>query len=141
LYWSNVSPEGVLTLRTFFLFLLAGGITATIYFALLAVSLEILRFDYRVGVSIAYVTAISFHFFANRKLTFRAIHENPMRQVIRYFPMVALNSLLTVAIFTVSVEMLGLSPYLGAVMAIVVTTGLSFFISKAWVFRKGSIGG
>ena len=123
------------------MFLLTGGITAAIYFALLAIALEMLRFDYRVGVSIAYIPAISFHFVANRKLTFRASHENVFRQVIRYFPMVALNYVQTVVIVTVSVEMLGLSPYVGAVGAIVATTGLGFFVSKGWVFRKASIRG
>ena len=128
-------------MRTFFWFLLIGGITAAIYFALLTVFLEILRFDYRAGVSIAYIVAVSFHFFGNRQLTFRANHENLLQQVVRYLPMVALNYLLTVVIVTVSVEILGLSPYVGAAVGIVATTGLGFFISKAWVFRKERIGG
>ena len=123
------------------MFLLIGGITAAIYFGLLTVFLEILSFDYRVGVSIAYLAAVSFHFFANRRLTFRANHENPLQQVVRYLPMVALNYLLTVVIVTVSVEILGLTPYVGAAVAIVVTAGLGFIISKAWVFRKEGIGG
>ena len=113
------------------MFLFVGGITAVIYFGQLAVFLEISYFDYRVGVSIAYITAVSFHFVANRQLTFRANHENSLQQVVRYLPMVTLNYLLTVMIVTVSVEMLGLSPHLWAVMAIVVTTGLTFFIFKA----------
>ncbi len=128
-------------MRIFILFLFVGGITAAIYFGLLAVFLEFLHFDYRVSVSIAYIVAVSFHFFANRQLTFRANHESPFQQVVRYLPMAALNYLLTVVIVTASVEMLEFSPYVGVVAAIVVTTGLGFFTYKAWVFRKESISG
>lgn len=112
-----------------------------IYFGLLAVFLEILHLDYRVGVGIAYVIAVSFHFFSNRQLTFRANRERPLQQVIRYLPMVVLNYVLTVVMVAVSVEILELSPYLGAVVATVVTTVVGFFISKAWVFRKESTSG
>lgn len=127
-------------MKTFLLFLFVGGITAVIYFGLLAVFLDILSVDYRAGVSVAYITAVSFHFFANRRLTFRANHEKPFQQIVRYLPMVTLNYILTVAIVTASVEMLRLSPYVGAAAGIVVTTGIGFFISKAWVFRKEIIG-
>lgn len=128
-------------MKTFFLFLLVGGITAVIYFGLLSVFLDILRFDYRVCVSISYIAAVSFHFFANRQLTFRSNNENYFRQIVRYLSMVALNSLLTVMIVVVSVEMFGFSPYIGAIVSIVATTGLCFFISKVWVFRKERISG
>jgi putative flippase GtrA len=123
-------------LRAFFLFLVVGGITAVIYFGQLAVFLEILHFDYRVGVSIAYITAVSFHFVANRQMTFCANHENSFLQVARYLPMVTFNYLLTVVFTTVSVEILKLSPYVGGGLAIIVTTGFGFFICKAWVFRS-----
>lgn len=116
-----------------------GGITAVIYFGLLAIFLDIMSLDYRMGVSVAYITAVAFHFFANRRLTFSSRNERPFRQVVRYLLMVAFNYLLTVMLVTVSVEKLGLSPYMGAAVAIVVTTGLGFFISKVWVFRKESI--
>ena len=128
-------------MRTFFFFLLVGGIAAVIYFGLLFSFLEIFRLDYRLGVSIAYITAVSFHFFANRYLTFRANQENTFQQIVRYLPMMVLNYLLTLVIVTVSVELLWVSPYIGGGVAIVVTVGLGFFISKVWVFRKGSISG
>ena len=128
-------------LRTFFFFLLVGGIAAVIYFGLLFSFLEIFRLDYRLGVSIAYITAVSFHFFANRYLTFRANQENTFQQIVRYLPMMVLNYLLTLVIVTVLVELLWVSPYIGGGVAIVVTVGLGFFISKVWVFRKGSISG
>lgn len=38
---------------------------------LLLLSVEVFEFDYRVGVSVAYVLVGSFHFVGNHKFTFR----------------------------------------------------------------------
>ena len=122
-------------MRTFILFLMVGAFTATIYFCVLIVLLEFLLIDYRVAVSVAYVSAVTFHFISNRRVTFRSNEARVLPQIIRYLPMIVLNYVLTICVVTVSVETLGFSPYLGAALAIVVTTGVGFCMSKQWIFK------
>lgn len=123
-------------------YLVVGGLTAFIYFGFIALSVEILKLDYRVGVSVAYVLAVSFHFVVNRKFTFRAADQRIIQQSIRYFGVLVINYLITIGVVWFFVGRLGVTPYLGAAMSIVVTVGVGYFASKFWVFRtNGSLHG
>ena len=122
--------------RSFAIFILVGGLTAFLYIGLLAFFLELLAFDYRIGVSIAYLIAISFHFMMNRWATFRAHNENPTPQMIRYLMFAGFNYLLTLAVVWLFVEILRTAPYTGVAVAVIVTTGIGFVISKHWIFKK-----
>ena len=126
----------------FLTYLVVGGVTAFIYFSFVALSVEILKLDYRLGVSIAYVLAVSFHFVVNRKFTFHASDQRIIQQSIRYFGVLVINYLITVGVVWFFVGQLGASAYLGAAMSILVTVGLGYFASKFWVFRtNGSLHG
>ena len=126
----------------FLTYLVVGGLTAFIYFSFVALSVEILKLDYRVGVSIAYVLAVIFHFVVNRKFTFHASDQQIFLQSIRYFGVLVINYLITVGVVWFFVGQLGASAYLGAAMSILVTVGLGYFASKFWVFRtNGSLHG
>ena len=117
-------------------YLVVGGITALIYFGLIALSEEFLGLDYRIGVSIAYVVAAMFHFLANRKFTFRVTDYQLIHQGARYLGVLVLNYLITLGVVSVFVDTLGGSTYLGAAFSIVITVGIGYFASKFWVFRK-----
>lgn len=130
-----ISPE-------FLTYLVVGGLTALIYFGFIALSVEILKLDYRVGVSVAYVLAVSFHFVVNRKFTFRAADHQIIQQSVRYFGVLLVNYLITIGVVWFFVGRLGMATYLGAAMSIVVTVGVGYFASKFWVFRNnGSLHG
>ena len=122
--------------RELLTYLTVGGLTFLIYFGFIALTLEMLSFDYRVGVSVAYVFAVSFHFFANRMFTFRAAEDRLIHHSIRYVGVLLVNYLITMAVVSFLVGRMGLSPYFGAAFAIVVTVGVGYFASKFWVFRK-----
>lgn len=122
--------------REFLTYLIVGGLTFLIYFGFIALTVEMLHLDYRVGVSIAYVFAVSFHFVANRMVTFRASGDRLILQSIRYAGVLLVNYLITMLVVSFCVGKLSLSPYLGAALAIVVTVGVGYFASKLWVFRK-----
>jgi putative flippase GtrA len=118
------------------IYLFVGGATFVIYIATIALTVEIFNSDYRIGVSVAYLFAITFHFFANRKFTFRATNYNLVDQSIRYVVILILNYLITLIVVSFCVGSFGFSPYLGAVFAIVLTVGVGYFASKFWVFRE-----
>ena len=120
----------------FLTYLVVGGLTFLLYFGFIAMSVELTHLDYRVGVTIAYVFAVSFHFFANRRFTFRAVDGRVIHQSVRYIGVLLVNYLITMGVVSLCVSWLGLSPYLGAAASIVVTIGVGYFSSKFWVFRK-----
>jgi len=122
--------------REFLIYLFVGGVTFLIYIAIIALAVEIFNSDYRVGVSIAYLFAVTFHFFANRTFTFGATKYRLVDQSIRYVAILILNYLITLMIVSYCVSSLGFSPYLGAVFAIVLTVGVGYFASKFWVFLE-----
>lgn len=123
-------------MRHFVVFLIVGGTTALLYFSLLIVLLEVLRLEYLVGVSLAYIAAIMFHFLLNRHLTFKAADSALLRQGSRYAVMAMANYLLTLAIVFCVVEQLRWNAYVGAVAAIAVSVVFSYAVSKVWVFRR-----
>jgi len=131
-----MSLIGKLLSREFLTYLIVGGLTFLIYFGFIALTVEMLQLDYRVGVSIAYVIAVSFHFFANRMFTFRAGSDQLIHQSVRYVGVLLVNYLITMVVVSFLVVRMGLSPYFGAAFAIVVTVGVGYFASKFWVFRK-----
>ena len=116
------------------MFLVVGGLTAGIYFGLLFVFLDLLKFSYPIGVSIAYGGAVCFHFFTNRRVTFGAADGSLMRQSLRYSVLVFTNYVLTLGIVYVAVEIMHSSPYAGAGIAIIATTLFSYVVSQLWVF-------
>ncbi len=123
----------------FLIYLGIGGLTALVYFVFIALSIEILDFGYRVSVSVAYVLAVSFHFLANRRFTFRVVDNRFIHQWIRYFGVLVINYLITLAVVSFCVDRLGVSTYLSASLAIVVTVGVGYFATKFWVFRNRDI--
>lgn len=120
----------------FWAYLVVGGLTALIYFGFIALGVEILELDYRIAVSVAYVFAVSFHFLANRKFTFRVVDNRVIRQSIRYLGVLMINYLITISIVSLLVGKHGVSTYLSAAVSIVVTVGIGYLASKFWVFRN-----
>lgn len=129
LFKKILSPE-------FLSYLVVGGLTAIVYFGFIALSVEVFELDYRVGVTVAYVLAVSFHFLANRKFTFRAVNNQLMHQSIRYLGVLMINYLITLGVVSFLVGRLGVSTYLSAAISIVVTVSVGYFASKFWVFRN-----
>jgi putative flippase GtrA len=120
----------------FVTYLVVGGLTALIYFGIMALSVEVFEFNYRVGVSVAYVLAVTFHFAANRKFTFRVVDKQIIHQSVRYFCVLLINYLITIGAVSFFVGEVGISTYLGASISIVVTVGIGYFASKFWIFRN-----
>ncbi len=116
-------------------FLGVGGVTMMLYFAVMFLGIDRLKLPYPLGVSIAYCLSLSFHFLANRQVTFGAGGAPSLTQVTRYVVVAATNYLITLAVVAASVELLHLGVYSGAVFATLTTTGTGFVASKYWVFR------
>lgn len=123
--------------RSITVFLIIGALTALLYFTLFAVIWETLHVDYKIAVTISYLSAISFHFFMNRKITFRSSHGKIMPQIIKYAIMAFINYLIAITVVELSVKLLLLSPYVGVLISVGATVMTGYFMSKLWVFRVG----
>ena len=117
---------------------LAVGITAVvIYFAALAVLLELAKMDYRLAVTLAYFPSVTFSFYANKYLTFSSrSRADTIRQMVRFSMVTGINYLLTMVIVTLAVEQLHWAPYVGALIATVTCAFIGYTVSKYWIFKK-----
>lgn len=90
--------------------------------------------DYRISISIAYATGVLLHFALHRKYTFRASSQQLAQTAGKYFLMLLLNYLLTLAVSWFVVEVGRLPPSFTVVASTTVTTGTGFFMMKYFVF-------
>lgn len=118
----------------FFRYLLVGGLTAVVHLSLLAFLLSIKIIDYRISVSVAYITGAAFNFFASRRFTFRSQGGFVFGEMSRYIVLLTVNYVLTILTVYISVDFLNLSPILGGALAIVITIIVGFTTSRLWVF-------
>jgi putative flippase GtrA len=123
-------------MQSFVKFIGVGGAAAALYFGLLSLFVELLRWNYKAGVSAAYVGAISFHFFANRHFTFQAGREGVLGQARRFAAVALINYAITMAIVYASVEWLGIGVYAGTLLSVAATVLFGYAASRIWVFQK-----
>jgi putative flippase GtrA len=113
-----------------------GLLTAILYFASIWLAMNLIRLDYLVAVSMAYIVSSAFHFFANRHFTFGAGKYLLGTQIARYSVMWLINYFITVLIVSICVETLGFSAYVGVCASISTTVFLGYFLSHYWVFKS-----
>lgn len=123
--------------RSVIAFLMVGALTALFNFSLFTLAWQIFHVDYQIAVTFSYVSALFFHFFMNRNITFRRSEERLAPQVTKYAFMAMMNYLTTLVVVEVVVNVLLLSPYFGVLIAIGVTVVSGYFMSKFWVFKIG----
>jgi putative flippase GtrA len=117
---------------------LVGIVTFGVNFLSFSVFFGLLRLDYRVAVSLAYVLTVCFHFLLNKTFTFGAMEQKLRHNAPRYVLMLALNYVITIVASWLTVEVVGASPYLGVVASTAGTALSSFFVMKYFVFREGT---
>jgi putative flippase GtrA len=125
-----------MNLRQLFLFLTVGSLAAIVNFSTFAICLNMLGWNYKVSVTVSYILSIITHFFGNRHMTFKKGHLSIVDQLKKYSVALVVNYFLTLAVVTMCVEGLHLSPYLGLVAAIGLGLGVNYSMARFWVFRE-----
>lgn len=120
--------------KIIFFFLLSGALTAVVYFTFFALFWHVLHFNHIIAVSIAYSVAASFHFFANRNITFNIKSTNYINQMMKYIMLLTINYLITILGLEISLLFVT-SPYVGLILVTGVTTIVGYLLSKHWVFK------
>jgi len=122
----------------FLRFALVGGLTAVLYAGGISLFLGILGLDYRLGISLAYVVAVSFHFLCNRRFTFNAAKGGMPAQVAKYCCLLAVNYLIVLAVAVLCVDHLGISAYVASGLSLFGTTILAYLALNRWIFTSSA---
>jgi putative flippase GtrA len=121
--------------KTMLLFIIVGLVSAFVNIGSFTLLWAMMKIDYRISVSIAYVAAVIVHFSLNRNLTFKGRSTLNLHQISKYLTMLAINYCITLFIIRIVVEQLHLSPYVGIVAAIGMTMWISYLLLRYWVFK------
>jgi putative flippase GtrA len=132
---TSMIPKDRQSLLQFLRYLSVGGCTAVIYFGLLVVLVQFLHLEHLLAVSICYVSAISFHFLANKAFTFRNRDTDVLMEIVRYLCVALTNYIITIIVVYLVVDLGQQSPYVGAALGVAVTLGLGYVMTKYWVFH------
>jgi putative flippase GtrA len=123
--------------KSFLVFSFVGAATAGIYFSSLAIMLEIFEIDYRIAVTISYFLGVTFHFLANKFVTFKNNElSGAITQIFRYATVAALNYVVTMLIVLLTVEKLHQPPYVGVLIAVGATVIMAYLLFKYWIFVR-----
>lgn len=136
--FNYINLKKIVNIHSVFKFLTVAIGTVSVYFFVMIVLLNIIQVKYTVSISGAYMAGAIFNFFANRKFTFNAQHKHIKIQTIRYIILLLINYLLTLIVAQFVVEILSLSAYIGAMLAIVCTAIVTYFSLGLWVFNINS---
>jgi putative flippase GtrA len=118
------------------IFVVIGTLTAIINFSVFTLLWKFIGIHYQAAVSIAFLSALIFHFLSNRRFTFKG-HGADFFQHLKRYSMVALvNYFMTIVIVRFTVETLQLSPYLGIFFSIGATLVFGFLMSKFWIYQS-----
>jgi len=122
--------------KTMLLFIIVGLVSAFVNIGSFTLLWGMMKIDYRISVSIAYVAAVIVHFSLNRNLTFKGRSTLSLYQISKYLTMLATNYCITLFIMRIVVEQFQLSPYVGIVAAIGMTMWISYLLLRYWVFKE-----
>jgi putative flippase GtrA len=114
---------------------LIGIVNTLIYSTLLYLFLEVVSVTPGVAVSLAYLIAISFHFWMNRIYVFRASDGRIAGQLFRYLIFVISSYLVSLALVSICVRYLHLPSLVVVSANLVATMLLGYALSSLWVFR------
>lgn len=115
-------------------FIICGAVSAAIYFAMLALLVEALKFDGLISYSISYCISSTFNFFYNKKVTFKS-KNGAFLELIKYLIMLGISYVLGLYIIKVVTISLGISIYISSLVSIGLTTVFRFIASKKVVYK------
>lgn len=119
-------------------FLAVGLTTAGLYFSALFVLTEVFKLPPLLAFSMSFAMATILQFLANFFVTFRRKNDlmAMSRSAWRFLTLLAVSYGFQMAIISFALRVLSLDVYEASVIAICLNTGMSYIISKYWVYSK-----
>jgi putative flippase GtrA len=130
---SRVQSEQVVRIVRF---LLVGGLTFVVYYALLYILHTGAGMRYPLAIAISYSLAVALHFLINRRFTFAVRLGRTSQQLRRYGLTALINYCMQILIVRALFETIGFGFYWTATIAVATTTVTGFMLMDKWVFTR-----
>jgi putative flippase GtrA len=122
----KISIEMICESHSFVKFAIVGLGSATIFFLVMWLFESVLKVHYLTTTSLAYICAMSFHFFMNRSFSFGAATEKLDDQIFRYLLVAVINYLMMMMVVSICVERLSLSTYAGVCISTIFSVSVGY---------------
>lgn len=126
----------IIVWKEFITYFVVGSTTVFIDWSLFAIMVYGLGFHYQVGLVVAYISAGFFHFFSNKKLTFKCPSKRIGSQYSLYAVMTLTSMVASMGVIAVMIDFF----MLNKMIARILTTGLmllpNYLIHKNITFSK-----
>jgi putative flippase GtrA len=128
-----------LTFQQVFRFSAIGFIILCFNYLSFEMCYSLLRLNYRIAVSIAYLFSIVLHFFLNKQFTFQMQHHVSKAYVIRYLMMLGVNYIAVMLLTHFIVANLHQTPRFVYIISPFITSIISFSMMKFFVFKHAHL--
>lgn len=115
-------------------YLLVGFCIFLIYSSLIYFFLNFLNFDYLIGISLSYIISVVIHFYLNRTFSFQVKSKNLRVHMLKYVALLLINYSANMGVCFALVTYYFFTAYWAAILGVVMTTAIGFFMSKLWIF-------
>ena len=122
--------------KNLFRFCTVGGLVALVDLSLIWFFVHLM--PRLAAVAVAYILAVTLHFWLNRSWVFAATHASAARQLRRYALTIAGCCVCTVAVTALSLATVTGNVFMAKILALPPTTLLAFFLMRRFVFRPAS---
>lgn len=131
------TPSKRKTLRELISYLLTGGATTLINYAVYLILLHV-GADYLAANTIAWIFAVSFAYFSNRIFVFRS--ENKIgRELLSFVSLRFITLLMENLLLFLMIRQLEIHPLVSKIAVSFVTTAANYILCKCQIFRKGAL--
>jgi putative flippase GtrA len=118
----------------FFWYLVAGGISTAVHYAVLIALVELLGLDAAPSASIGALCGAVVAYLANRHMTFPGSHARHTQALPRFMAIALLGAVLNGALVWLGVQQFGWHYLLAQALATVLVMGLTFRLNRIWTF-------
>jgi len=122
--------------KQFVSFLSVGLGTMGLYYLILFLALSVAHCPDLIGVSIAYLISVGFHYNMNKWFTFSAKKNSHRVTLIRYLIVNSGNFLILLIFVKFFDEVFSVSAYISSFLSLTITTLVGFLAGKYWIFKQ-----
>lgn len=123
-------------LTHFIRFLIVGGISTGVNYAVFFVLLDGLGMRYQLASVCGFLSGVLVGFPLNKAWTYRDSSKMTATVIYSYIAVYLASLLINIAAITMLVDLMHIEPRIANLVTIIITTMTNFLGTKFWVFRK-----
>lgn len=127
---------GLADTRSFILYVISGSTSTAMSYGLFSLCYGFFHLQYQVALTIGFFSSALYNFLFNRHFTFRGHSHAAHVQFVKYTVLLVGNYFANLGIAHIFVAYVHLSPYLAVMISLGSMVGVTYIISKYWVFQR-----